>query len=252
VTRAADRVPGVFRVHASLLIVALAASIARGDVTTTLSGSSLVVIGDTSSDSVSIEGVADGVTVAGLEGTLVNDSSQAVTVSGVEKLTVKLGDGADRLRLMHLTLPHGLVVRLGRGNDSVELDQVSTGTASIRSGYGNDAVFIYGPSTFDLLSVQTSRGNDLVVVSGVWVRGNLGVDTGSDSDQVNIIATQVGSNLYVHLGNDDDFAVLQDITVYGDTDLDGGNGDDVLVFAGYVWFGDDPDIDGFGDNWWWW
>jgi hypothetical protein len=240
----------MLRARAALLIVALGASLARGDVVSTLSGSSLVVTGDTSGNTLTIEGTVDGLTVTGLYGTLVDGSSE-VTFSGVQRLTVKMRKGSDRLTLTQLTLPGKLDVRLGKGHDSVELDDVRSGAVFIRTGDGDDAVGFFGPSSFDSVSVQTSNGRDWIWVEGAWVAGDLDIDTGADDDDVTIVATQVADDIHVHQGNDDDFLVLADVTVDDDTHLDGENGDDFLVFDGYLWFGDDLDIDGFGDNWWW-
>jgi hypothetical protein len=232
----------MFRVRPALLIVALGASFARGDVVTTLSGSSLVVTGDSSSNALTIEPALDGVTVVGLYGTLVDGSSE-VTFPGVRRLTVKLRKGSDRLTLTQVTLPQGI--------DSVELDDVRGGAVRIRTGNGNDWVSFFGPSSFDGLSVETSNGNDWVWVEGAWVSGDLDIDTGADDDDVTIVATLVTDDLDIHQGNDDDVLVLADVTVDDDTHLDGENGDDVLFFDGYIWFGDDLDIDGFNDGWWW-
>jgi len=234
-----------------MMIVALGAAVARADVTTTLTGSKLVVSGDGSGQTLVIESTGDGVTVRGLAGTLVDGSAEPVTVPGVLRLSVKLHEGADRLTVTDVSLPDGIDLRLGDGNDDVLLDRVRTGAARIRSGNGYDAVQIFGPSTLNQLSISTSSGRDLVVLDDVWVPGDLHVDTGTAPDDVSIALTDVGDDIDVRLGNDDDVLVLADVAIYDDTDLDGENGDDVLVFYGYIWFEDDLDVDGFNDDWWW-
>jgi len=241
----------MLRVRSSLLMIGLGACIARGDVVTTVSGSKLVVTGDSSPNAVAIEPALDGIAVVGLDGTLVDGSSEGVTVAGVQRLTVKLRNGNDRVTLTQVTFSNGLDLRLRRGNDSVVIDQVSGGSARIQTGNGYDAVRVFGPSRFNSLSVQTSNGNDLIVLDGVSISGDLDIDTGSEDDGVEIVGTWVDNDMDVRLGNDDDFLVLADVAVNDDTDLDGENGDDALVFSGYIWFGDDLDIDGFGDDWWW-
>ena len=244
--------PSMPRLRSSLLIIALGAALAHADVTTTLSGSSLVVTGDSSPDVVTIAGAPDGIVVSGSNGTLVDGSAVGVSVPGVEKLTVKLRQGDDRLTLMNVTLSQGITVRLGRGNDSVEFDEVYGGAVTIQTGNGYDGVFVYGPSTLNNLWVGTSNGDDLVVVGGTWVRGDVNIDTGADDDQVHVVATQIGDDLDVHMGNDDDVLVLEDVTVDDHAHLDGDDGNDALFLYGYLWFGDDLDIDGFGDDDWWW
>jgi hypothetical protein len=234
----------------SLLLVALAVGAARADVVTTLTGTKLVVTGDANADSLAIEPEGDGIAVVGLDGTLVNGSSERLTVPGVQRLVVQLKEGADRLTITDVALDEGIDVRLGRGNDSVVVDRVDMGRSRIRTDNGWDAVWVYG-SRLNRLSVETSTGYDLVVLEGLWVPGDLAVDTGPDEDEVEVFATEVGDDVDIDLSNDDDFLLLADVVVYDDTDLDGDDGDDYLALE-YVWFDDDVDIDGFGDGWWWW
>src|SRR5262245_44429654 len=118
---------GMIAARSVLLLVALGASLARGDVVTTLSGSQLTITGDDSPDWVAIDPATGGITVTGVAGTLVDGSAEPVTFSGVTRLTVKLGPGADRLTIRQVTLDGPLVIGVGKGNDSVELDQVFAG-----------------------------------------------------------------------------------------------------------------------------
>ena len=240
----------MFPIRRALPIVVFAASSAWGDVVTTLTGSSLVVTGDRSADAVTIEEAPGGLTVTGFGGTLVDGSSDVVTIPGVERLTVKLGDGNDRLTLTNVTLPRGFDLRLGRGNDSVFVERASAGSSRIRTGNGYDDVIVFGVSRFDSLAVETSNGNDFVEVDDTFVSGDLKIDTGSDEDDVTVFATEVGNDMHMRLGNDDDVLVLVDVVIDDDTKLDGENGDDALFFDGYLWFGDDLDIDGFDDDGW--
>jgi hypothetical protein len=237
---------------ALLLIAALDASIAHGDVATMVSGSKLIVTGDATPDAVAIEPAPDGgVLVLGLEGTLVDGSSVGVAVSGVTRLKVKLKQGADRLTLTQVTFSDGIALRLGDGNDWVVLDQVYAGATRIRTGNGSDFVDVYGPGRCRHLTLLTDRGFDSIVVDGLWIPRDLYVDTGSDDDDVTIVSTEIGDDARVYLGSDEDVLVLADVAVYDDTDLDGDDGDDWLYFYGYVWFDDDLSIDGFNDDWWW-
>jgi hypothetical protein len=232
-----------------VLIVALGASIARGDVVTSVTGSKLVVTGDDDPDAVTIEPGDGGVAVIGLQGTLVDGSAAGVTVFGVTRVTLRLRGGADRLTLTDVSFPDGIGLRLGKGDDVVVLDRADGGATRVRTDNGYDAVYVDGPSRYRHLSILTSRGRDVVEVTNAWVRGDLYVDTGSEDDYVSIVATEV-DDASVYLGSDDDVLVLGDVVVYDDTDLDGDDGDDWLALYGYVWFADDLDIDGFDGDWW--
>jgi hypothetical protein len=235
----------------SLAIAVLGASVAWADVVTSVTGSKLVLTGDDSAERVVIEPTDGGLSVMGVDGTLVDGSSEAITVPGVRRLVMRLHEGADRVWLTALDLADGIDIRLGRGNDGVVFDRVHAGKTHIQTGNGYDGVQIFGPSTLKHLSITTGTGYDFVVVDTVWVPGDVHIDTGPDPDDVSIVVTEVGDDIDVDLGNDDDFLLIADVAIFDDTDLDGDDGDDVLVLAGYVWFEDDLDIDGFNDDWWW-
>ena len=235
----------------SLLLAVLGASLARGDVVTTLSGSKLIVTGDDSRDTVQIEAAPGGVSVVGFDGTLVDGSGNGGTFAGVEHLTVKLRQGGDRLTIRGVDLSGKLGIRLGRASDDIVLDGVRAGATSVRTGGGDDVVSVVGPTRLRKLTVQTSTGEDAVVLDGAWVTGDLAIDTGSDDDYVGIFVTEVADDVDVHLGNDDDFIELADVAFDDDTHVDGEEGDDAAFLYGYIWFGDDVDFDDFDDDWWW-
>jgi hypothetical protein len=237
----------------AVLIVALPLAIARADVVTSLSGSQLIVTGDASPDAIEITPALDGLVVAGAYGTLVDGSDRSAIFPGVERLTIKLKQGDDRVTITDVALSGKLYVSGGKGNDSVELDQVSAGTVKVETNGGYDDVRIFGPSYFDSLLVQTGSEGDLVVVQWLDVGGDLVVVAGDDDDDVEIAGVNVYDDLDVHLGNGDDFMALGDTAVDDDTHLDGGDDDDELVLYGYLWFADGFDADHFGDDgWWWW
>jgi hypothetical protein len=239
----------MFRAIGTVLVLLFAVSPARADVVTAVSGTQLTVTGDSSPNDVDVGSAPDGgVTVTGRNGTLVDGSANGVTVPGVLRLVVKLGKGSDYLMVTNVDFPDGLNIRMGNGNDTVILDGVTGGLASIRTGYGDDAVGVFYPTRLKQLGVNTSTGWDSVFVQGAWITGDLDVDTGSGCDAVSITGTEVDYDMNVELGNDDDYVELVDVAVGDDVELDGQNGDNFVVFAGYIWIGDDLDLDGFDDG----
>lgn len=241
--------------HTGAAVTALAfamTSLAWADVSTTLSGSTLLITGDDSADGIRIESASDGVLVVGVDGTLVDGTTESVTIPGVQRLTVELGKGGDHLTIQELDLAKRLDVRTGSGRDRVVLDGVRAGWTRIVTDGGHDRVSVNGFSRFRHLTVESGGGNDVVLVDDVWVPKDLNVYSASGYDDVEIVDTDVGNDLDVHLGDDDDDVVLADVTIDDDTHLDGGDGDDVAFFYGHVWCGDSLDLDGFGDDGWWW
>lgn len=239
-------------ITSALVVVALAVSVVRADVVTTVAGSKLTVTGDDASQSLAIGPADDGVVLEGRSGTLVDGTSAPVTIPGIDRLVVKLGRGPDYLTVTDVWLRKGLTVRLGNGNDILVLDGVGGGTTRVRAGNDSDTVRIYGPSQLQRLDVHAGSGWDYVLVDGVWVPGDVDIDAGPDPDDVTIVWTEIRDDLDVHLGDDDDILLLGDVLIFDDADLDGDDGDDVLL-SDWVWVNDDVDVDGFGDgySWWW-
>lgn len=241
------------RLGPALALLMLGAELARADVVTSLSGSHLTITGDETADSIAITPGEGGIRLAGFDGTLVDGSSDEATFSGVRRLTVRLMHGADRILVSWITLPDALYVGMGKGDDTVELDEVVAGDVTVATSQGFDVVNVFGPSYFDSLSIRTGSGSDLVVVDDVAVGGDLDVVSGRDDDDVSLAWLDVYDDVDVHLGNGDDNLWFGDATVGEDTHLEGNDGDNWLDLYGYLAFWDDVDIDGFGDGgWWWW
>ncbi len=235
-----------------LALLLLGVGLAQADVVTSLSGNHLTVTGDESADSIAITPGEGGIRVAGFDGTLVDGSTEEVTFSGVGRLKVRLMHGADRVLVSWITLPGALDIRMGKGDDTVELDEVEAGDVTVATSQGFDLVNVFGPSYFDSLTIRTGSGSDLVAVEVVAVGWDLDLDSGRDDDDVSIAVLDVYDDVDVHLGNGNDVLWLGDATVGEDTHLDGDDGDDWLELYGYLAFWEDVDIDGFGDEWWWW
>jgi hypothetical protein len=234
----------------TVVVLALAASAARGDVVTRLDGSRLLVVGDDQPDTVTLDPTPGGILITGTNGTRVDGGIAPVAVQGARRVAFELHGGADRVTVNAVDLPDGIGMRLGEGNDEAIVDGAFLGKTKIRTGNGNDAIWVSG-ARMQRLYVQTSNGWDSVVVHDSWVPHDLQVSTGADEDYVEIAGTEVGSDARMRLGNDDDALVLADIAFDDDTRLDGSHGDNGLFFAGYIWFGDELDIHDFGDDWWW-
>lgn len=234
----------------ALVLLALVARPAHADVTTQFDGSRLLVIGDDRPDVISIDPTPGGVLLTGAHGTLVDGGIAPVVVSGVQRVAFELHGGADRVTVNAVDLPSGIGMRLGDGDDEAILNGAYLGKTKIRTGNGNDAVWVFDTRA-QRFYVQTNRGWDSVVVHDSWVPGDLQVSTGSDEDYVEILGTEVGNDVRMRLGNDDDDLFLADVAFDDDTRLNGDHGDNGLFFAGYIWFGDELDIHDFGDDWWW-
>jgi hypothetical protein len=235
----------------AIVVLALAARTAHGDVVTEFDGSRLRVIGDDRPDTVTLDPTPGGILLTGTNGTLVDGGIAPVVVSGVQRVVFELHGGADRVTVNAVDLPSGIGMRLGDGDDEAVVSGAYLGKTKIRTGNGNDAVWVFD-ARVQRLSVQTSNGWDSLVVHDSWVPNDLDVDTGADEDYVEVVGTEIADDVHIHLGNDDDDLVVVDVAFDDDTRLDGEQGSNALWLDGWIWFGDDVDIDDFGDGWFWW
>src|SRR5262245_18523365 len=103
----------------SLVLVALGVATARADVVTSLPGAQLIVTGDASPNAIAITPAAGGIAVTGFDGTLVDGTSESITFSAVQRLSVKMMQANDRLTITQVSLS-SIDIGTGRGNDSVE------------------------------------------------------------------------------------------------------------------------------------
>lgn len=238
----------------TLALLLLGAGVARADVVTALSGSHLRITGDDSPDAIAITpGDQGGVTVTGFDGTLVDGSSDAITFFGVRSVTVRLMHGADHVAVAWLGFRGTLDIGMGKGNDTVDLDEVVGGTLKIATSQGYDVVNLFGPSYFDWARIRTGSGSDLITVDGVAVGSDLYVVAGRDDDDVVLEGIEIYDDVDVHLSDGDDVLWFGYAEVWDDTDLDGDGGDNWLDLYGYVDLWGDVDFDDFeDDDWWWW
>ena len=98
-----------------------------GDVTVSVDGSTLNVLGDGDANQVQIIGQADGsAVVTGLDGTTINGGTTAFSAAaGLNAAQVQLEGGDDELTILGLTLDNSLTVRTGDGNDSADIQNLN-------------------------------------------------------------------------------------------------------------------------------
>jgi hypothetical protein len=168
-----------------------------GNVTVTVVGGALNVIGDNKSNQIDLEaGTAfAGYTVTGLNGTKVNGGTTPVFAL--------------------VPPPNPLTIDLGNGDDSVRLHPAPQVTF--------DAV---------LVNIDTGNGSDSVTVED-YACEDMTIDTGNGGDDVHLTNVFVFHNLHVDLGNgSDSLTVAGALEVDNDLALRGGNGPDVLDASG--------------------
>jgi hypothetical protein len=121
-----------------------------GDVTVSLVGGTLRIVGDDAANQVAVTPGAEAgeFVIQGLEGTVVHLEGAedpapvaGLEVAGVRSMQVRLGDGADELSVNDAELRGSLLIDAGAGDDEVTLSDVSVrGLLHVAAGAGNDTV----------------------------------------------------------------------------------------------------------------
>jgi hypothetical protein len=216
-----------------LLLLALPARVlALGDVRAVVTNNLLEVLGDGEANVLRITpGTGQGaVVVSGFEGTTVNGGAAPASLAAVDGIRITSAGGDDRMELVGLEILDRLEVKLGRGVDSIILQDVRVrGESTIKGGRDRDVVTIRGFSRFfGPLLFQGREGADEVTLTGATVSGGLRVDGGSSGDTVliQLSALEAGGQLLVRGGAGEDLVTLVDSDFFGAVVLDLRKDDD--------------------------
>ena len=235
-----------------------------GDVTVSLDGSTLNVLGDGEANQVEIIGLADGsAVVTGLDGTTINGGTAAfsaeadldevqiqleggddeLTISGLvlnDSLTIETDDGDDSADIQNLNVD-GIVVSGDDGNDVLEFDNVfSRRSIVIRGGDGDDTIAIGAMAAERNGLIDTGAGDDSLVVDNLGIRKNLTLLFGDGDDQALFAGETYGNRGTVVLGDgDDSFFVLPATNEAAarfnrNLKIRGGSGNDSIVLDSSV------------------
>lgn len=184
--------------------------------------STLLVMGDSSDNDVTISTDADGVTtVTGQDGTyIVGDK----TVTGeITSVVVDMDAGNDTLVMQDVDA-EVVAVQLGDGDDSLQITG-SPPTVAIDGGNGDDAILVQN-AMLASLSVTTGAGNDTVTLDTVTVDFSTVLLTGDGADTVNATDSSYSGFALTALGSGDDAYVGRDNTYGGLAVFLGGSGTD--------------------------
>lgn len=214
-----------------------------GAVTAVLAGSTLTITGDDLANEVRIVGTGAGnLSVSGVNGTLINDLTEAVDFTAVSNLVVNLGDENDIATIIAADLAGFLFVNGGNGDDQLQFgelagDNQSFGNIVARMGEGNDAIRIDGNNftveqSFTALLGNGNNTTDLDPANldvGILTVVN---GTGTDATEIGAGTTTAGL-LTVFGGAGDNTTLLNgSMTVAGALTVAGRDGIDAVTAAG--------------------
>ena len=184
-----------------------------------------------------------------------NDRLETDSVDVRRLMDVDGGNGRDEL-IVSETTAHVLKVDGEYGNDTLLLDEVTTGNdVVVDGGEGVDTITIRDSVAGDDLRITGDAGNDHIQVDGVGVVDDLVVDGGSSDDVINV-AESHADDILVYGGSGDDSVSVRDNQITDLLFVDLGTGDDSLDFlsnqVGRHSFNGGPGNDiWFSTEFWW-
>jgi hypothetical protein len=197
-----------------------------------------------------------------------------------KRLTVDLGDGADRLSVTNTVvrgstsvvggtgddvvgfegrcdLRAGVRVTTGDGADAVRFaDSYVRGPLKILTGNDDDKVEVHrcGLTRPASLLVGSGEGDDLVDLVGITCQSGGRIVTAGGADRVSVVTTRFVHDLTIDAGADDDDVTVDRATFDEKFRIQGGEGTNrVFVGAGVISGGGvTAGGSGHSGNWYWW
>jgi hypothetical protein len=225
-------------------------TVPAGNVSATLVGNTLRIVGDAQSNSVFVYLQGSNVVVEGSSSTTVNGtSSVSFLAANVAGLDIRMNDGNDSVTLgktpnntlTGLTLSRLLQYNGGNGDDTLEVANVSVArTTTIRGGDGDDSVTINNGSHFSSsvsISLDTGSTSESVSIDNATFDKPTAI-RGSDVDStVNITAntgpTTFNASLTIRTQSGDDQVTLDGADVSsGPLTIGTGDGVDQVTLDG--------------------
>jgi hypothetical protein len=219
-----------------------------GDVTVSLVGGNLRVVGDEAGNQIAVTQGADAnsFVIQGLNGTNVKMNGTTAPETGLVVnnvrglVNVSMGGGDDSVSVSNATFKLALSIETGAGNDTVLVGSPAGPTEAVAGAASGANVNARGA-----LNIFTGSDNDTVRVADVAVGGFLNIATlgGDDTVQLGVAATpglaataaegapasvRAGLAIDVALGEGTDSAQVNSASAWGAVNVGGGGGGDQI------------------------
>jgi hypothetical protein len=147
-----------------------------GNVAVSVVSGNLVVRGDASANSIVMNNAGKNkVRIAGANATTINGAAGLLIMSAVHGLSLKLGDGNDTLKLDDLTFGRAVSIDMGAGDDVAQIEK--NGRSSGRTSQFKASTAIKMGAGSDLLQIGSKLGNRAVFSGKVTLNGGTQGDT---------------------------------------------------------------------------
>jgi hypothetical protein len=208
-----------------------------GNVTAEVVGGSLVLIGDSNSNSIQVRQLSESTWEVRGFGTQINGSNNAFIAEEVLlDIDVDLNRGNDFVKVFNGTVGNNLLVETNQGLDSVQLINLDiTGIAGVTTGDDVDSVVVSDVNVEGgegaAFSLATHGGADVVVIDRLFAIG-ASIHLGAGNDALAMTRSSFGSDLRIQASTGTDSVSLNDIDAGNDLWVHMGDGDfDALAVA---------------------
>ena len=191
-----------------------------GDVRVIPSEGSLFVRGDNEANQIEITSADDAqgsIRITGIDGTTVNGQSEFLVTGEAAQVfqgfRVNMGRGDDVLKIDGVTSGGRTIIYGSAGDDAIGLDDVTVGTATIQTFTGDDIVSLDNVIATGVLRILTLDGNDSVGISGLEGSENALIVTGSGNDRVAMKSSRIDRSFSTLTFDGDDYIGLDDVSV---------------------------------------
>lgn len=206
-----------------------------GDVSVAVRDGSLLLTGDDAPNDVVIRRDGTNLLVEGRNATRINGGTAAFQVASTQVNRDIIGNffrGNDVVSITGVTLTGLVDLRTHRGDDRIDLQEVSARDVVLVTDRGHDVAQLRQVTTTADLSLFLGRGDDVVGQSNVTVGGVWRIDgAGRGNKSIAVGDLQVTGRTEIQLGRgNDQFAVVDQATFGNQVQIRGGRGRDMLVF----------------------
>lgn len=219
-----------------------------GNVTARLSGTSLIIDGDSANNGVAVYLNDSGwVTVAGLGDTTVLGSASPWVVEGwttiPTDLRVNLQGGDDAFAIDGVTVGRHVSVTATGDDFFVASDLTVSRNLDIRSSAGDNTIVVEDSSLGSLARVISGNGNDAIYVNNTSVSGRTVLLTRGGADLFAARESGFTSDLYFDGGTEDDqFLAVSDVSFGRRLTIEGRGGSDAYSWDANSSFSRTPTI----------
>lgn len=162
-----------------------------------------------------------------------DDVVRNITGRVLGSLTVRTGEGVDEIDTDSGLVATAVTLDLGNGGGGIDIDDLSATSMTVISGSGADEINVDDIAVVGATSIKTGEGDDQLFLAGEIDLAGLTIDVGNGANVVNFEDTVNANSLTLTSGSGIDTITI-DVATRGDVNLKTGEGDDDLQLTAAI------------------